>query len=798
MAGYIYVEARRQPDVMTAVDNVNFCYANHVQLIPVNEMPQLLNVKKPKEIKEGSFVRMKRPAKYAGDLAQIVEVEINANEVKVRLVPRIEYGSSEMNGSSAAKRKRPGNIRPAATLFNENEAKKETRYFVPRGKGRYEFHGEDYENGYLIKTFKISAIQLEDVNPTLEEATKFSRGTEDGDETRQELDLSSLAATLKSASAVAEFLPGDMVEIFTGEQKGVKGRAAAVLQDIVSIDVTEGVLHGQKIDAPSKTLRKLFKEGDHVKVLTHSKYHGETGLVLKIKDDRVTLLTDANNTEITVFSKDLRVALDSGGLIGLNKFDLFDLVELDAATVGCVIKVDRETVRVLDQNGSVRTLLPSSISSKLDKKRQTVATDREGTEIRTEDLVKEPGGQNREGEVIHIHRNFLFLMNRQTPENNGVFVVKSSNVQIKSAKGARTVDAPDLTKMNPALMGNAGGSRGAMAPPPKMAMGGRDNFEGKEVLVTRGPQKGLRGRVKDSTSTHLRLELESKPGVHTYPKEMLKMKDGSGQWVPLGSFGGRRPLGGMNPPGMPFGGGQPQRMPVMPAGARTPSGGHTPLGAGGFGGRTPAWNRQDGGRTPGWEREGPRLPVAAGDGGRTPGWQRDGGRTPAWTAAGARMPAWSAGGPDGSRTAYGGGVVSCLFSVEVALTFAGLRFRFKDASVQLPVGANARRVVQQLGRARRQRGDARRRRPDARRRVPLGAHAGCHGRRTNSARARRQQRVHAGPVRGRALRPIRHAGGVGADAARVRGDAGRVQRGDARCVCGGDAVQRRDAGGVRG
>ena len=560
MAGYIYVEARRQPDVLAAIDNVNFCYANHIQLIPVSEMPQLLNVKKPKEIKEGSFVRMKRPAKYAGDLAQIVEVEINANEVKVRLVPRIEYGSSEMNGSSAAKRKRPGNVRPPAALFNENEAKKETRYFVPRGKGRYEFHGEDYENGYLIKTFKISAIQLEDVNPTLEEATKFSRGTEDGDETRQELDLSSIAATLKSASAVAEFLPGDMVEIFTGEQKGVKGRAAAVLQDIVSIDVTDGVLKGQKIDAPAKTLRKLFNEGDHVKVLTHSKYHGETGLVLKVKDDRVTILADANNTEITVFSKDLRVALDSGGPVGLNRFDLFDLVELDAATVACVIKVDRETVRVLDQDGSVRTLLPSSISSKLDRKRQTVATDREGTEIRTEDLVREPGGQNREGEVIHIHRNFLFLLNRQTPENNGVFVVRSNNVQIKSAKGARTVDTPDLTKMNPALMANAGGNRGAMAPPPKMAMGGRDHYEGKEVLVTRGPQKGLRGRVKDSTSTHLRLELESKPGVHSYPKEMLKMKDGSGQWVPLGSFMGRRP-GPMGPPGNPasFGGEQRRR-----------------------------------------------------------------------------------------------------------------------------------------------------------------------------------------------------------------------------------------------
>ena len=120
-----------------------------------------------------------------------------------------------------------------------------------------------------------------------------------------------------------------MVEIYQGEQQGVYGRATAVHGDIVTISVTEGELRGQRIESPMKSLRKKFRDGDHVKVIGGSKYQDEVGMVIKVKDDRVTFLSDSNNQEITVFSKDLREATDSGITLQFAKYDLYDLVQLE-------------------------------------------------------------------------------------------------------------------------------------------------------------------------------------------------------------------------------------------------------------------------------------------------------------------------------------------------------------------------------------------------------------------------------------------------------------------------------------
>jgi transcription elongation factor SPT5 len=338
MAGYVYVEARKQADVMEACENISFCYPRtNMVLIPINEMPDLLRVTKSKELEPGMYVRMKRPPLYAGDLAEVIGVEQNGLDVTVRIVPRLDYGLNEDNNgpAQAQKRTRFGKPifmgpRPPQRLFNEAEAKKKHMKYLSSnstlGKRAWTYRNENYEDGYLIKDVKINWLQAEDVNPTLEEVTKFATGAEDGTDS---LDLAALAATLKSNTSGAAYLPGDMVEIYQGEQQGVYGKAISVHGDIVTLEVLEGYLKGQTIEAPVKTLRKKFKEGDHVKVIGGSKYHDEVGLVIKTKDDRVTLLTDSNNQEITVFSKDLRVASASTNLPGVSKYDLYDLVQLE-------------------------------------------------------------------------------------------------------------------------------------------------------------------------------------------------------------------------------------------------------------------------------------------------------------------------------------------------------------------------------------------------------------------------------------------------------------------------------------
>ena len=599
MAGYLYVEARRQADVLSSLDGIMNVYPRtKVVLVPIKEMPDLLRVTKSEQLHPGGYVRIKR-GKYHGDLAQIDEVETNGLEASLRIVPRLDYGQNEDSNApmvdggirgEAAKRKRAGAlgvnnvaVRPPPRLFSEAEAKKKHYKYLEQtsmvDKKHWKYLGENYVNGFLIKDFKIQHLITQDVNPTLEEVTRFTAGADDGTEN---LDLSALAATLKKNTANDSYLPGDVVEVYEGEQSGVTGKAVGVRGDIVTISVTSGDLRGQNIEVPMKGLRKRFSEGDHVKVIGGSRYRDEVGMVVGIHKDTVTLLSDLSMQEITVFSKDLREASDSGVAGGLGRYDIHDLVQLDPATVGCVTKVDRETMRVLDQNGSTRSAMPSQVA-KIERRKTAVATDRNGSEIRIDDTVREVGGEAKQGVIIHIHRSFLFLHNREQTENSGMSVVRANNVATVAAKGGRVAQTnnsgPDLNKMNPAMMRNGANGNTPMGPPKSF---GRDRALGQTVTIRKGAYKGLLGIVKDTTDTEARVELHTKGKTITVPKDTLGFKNPlTGQRMDYSSFAGSRGRGG---------GGR---------GDHNGVGGMTP-------GRQPEWS---GSRTP--------LPMA---GGRTPAW----------------------------------------------------------------------------------------------------------------------------------------------------------------------------------
>lgn len=337
MAGYVYVETRRQADIIPALDGVMNCYPrSKIVLVPIKEMPDLLRVKKSEILQEGAYVRLKR-GRYAGDLAQIEVVDANGIDVTLRIVPRLDYGLSEDSKPPTAngeKRKRAlgGNstIRPPQRFFSEAEArKKHSKFLQPVGalsRKSFIYMGETYESGFLMKDFKINHLNASDINPTLEEVTKFTSGGDDGNEN---LDLTALAASLRANTTSDNFLPGDDVEVYEGEQKGVRGRTAAVQGEIASLLITEGVLEGKILDVPVKSLRKRFKQGDHVKVIGGSRFRDEVGLVVRIKGDQVTIVSDLSMQEISVFSKDLRVAADSGVAGGVGNYDIHDLVLLE-------------------------------------------------------------------------------------------------------------------------------------------------------------------------------------------------------------------------------------------------------------------------------------------------------------------------------------------------------------------------------------------------------------------------------------------------------------------------------------
>lgn len=289
---------------------------------------------------------------------------------------------------------------------------------------------------------------------------------------------------------------------------------------------------------------------------------------------------------------------------------------------------------------------------------KSIATDRDGFEIRIGDTVKEVQGELRQGTILHIHRGFAFLYNRELNENLGVFAARTTNLRTVAAKGAPVNAGPELTKMNPAMQRQMGG--GSMPPPPVARTGGRDRAIGQTVIVRQGPYKGLLGIIKDTTATAARVELHSNLRTVSVEKDKLTFKTytfslrGANN-SPQGNmtyqeFANRRGPGA-SVPGTPQTSFTWSSTPTASEGGRTPEygmGSRTPAYRG-DGGRTPAWNAGSSSRTPAWTGSGSKTPAWGGNSSsKTPAWGTSGSRTPAWTSSGSRTPAW--GNRDGGRT----------------------------------------------------------------------------------------------------------------------------------------------------
>lgn len=164
MKGYIYVEAFKQPDVISGLDGIPSVFArSKAMMIDIKEMPDLLRVHKTPVLEAGTWVRLKRPAKYAGDLAEVRNVTENGLEARVRYIPRLDYGVRDEVISADGKRKRmPGaaGVRPPQRLFSEVEARrrnpKALQALTGLGfKNAWLYSGEEFINGFLEKDIKI-------------------------------------------------------------------------------------------------------------------------------------------------------------------------------------------------------------------------------------------------------------------------------------------------------------------------------------------------------------------------------------------------------------------------------------------------------------------------------------------------------------------------------------------------------------------------------------------------------------------------------------------------------------------
>jgi transcription elongation factor SPT5 len=294
LKGYIYIEARSMSDVQAAVDKMNNIYASKISIVPMEEMVDVVTIrKKVVALRPGSWVRISR-GKFKGDLAQVVDVFENEDTAEVKVIPRMAPEKKE----SGPKRKAGVAREPPRLLVFKDLDRAEIRHL---NEGRFNYKGDIFDDqGFQYRTVKLNLLHTDGVRPSLEELARFSV-TAEGERERAAL-VSSITDQADDQSMYA-FSVGDRVVVNEGELKNALGTVLTVDRNSVVVTMQDEAL-GEVTFEPSK-LSKFYQLGDHVKVI-RGKHKDDMGMITQVQDQVITIFSDLSLEQISVFSKDIQ------------------------------------------------------------------------------------------------------------------------------------------------------------------------------------------------------------------------------------------------------------------------------------------------------------------------------------------------------------------------------------------------------------------------------------------------------------------------------------------------------------
>lgn len=597
--GYVYIESYKQPHVKAAIEGVSALNQYKQEMVPIKQMTDIMKVLKLNvTLKRNQWVRIKRGI-YKDDIAQVYHLAEAQNKVELKLIPKIDYTRLRGALKVAAKndpdapKKKPK--RPTAAKLFDPEAVRAIGGEVTKNNDFFVFEGNKYtEKGFLIKSFPLNAIDSDGVTPTLSELEKFELSPE-----TISLELGD-SGTATASKIINHFSTGDNVEVCDGELLNLRGKIIAVDNDTITMMPQHDDLK-EPIEFNSKELRKYFEQGNHVKVQS-GKYEGSTGLVVRVRDNYVIVLSDTSIHEMEVLPQHLQLCGNiASGVDSHGQYQLTDLVQLDAQTVGVIVRLERDCFHILSMYEKIIKAKPGSISKKHSHRKTSL--DCQQNLIEVKDIVKVIDGPHagEKGEIKHLFQSFVFLYSRTYVKNGGIFICKTKHVQLDggmkvttSCKISAGYMSPRISSSSPSAGsyrrggGYRGGGRGGMP--------GRDRTViNQTVKITGGPYKGHIGYVKDATDSLAKVELHSicqtisvdrshialigqptkQQSTDTfYTKNNTQTATSDGSQTPVhGTYGSKTPMYG-------------SQTPMYDVGSRTPH----------YGSMTP---NHDGSRTPG-------------------------------------------------------------------------------------------------------------------------------------------------------------------------------------------------------
>jgi hypothetical protein len=154
-----------------------------------------------------------------------------------------------------------------------------------------------------------------------------------------------------------------------------------------------------------------------------------------VDDNIVTLLSDLSMKEIRVLSSDIQECTEvTSGRLELGSYELHDLVQI-GSSVGIIVKIERDSFRILDTGGHVQTVLLQEMGNKRNNKNAT-SFDGHRNPVVQNDMVAVVDGlhKGRNGVVKHVYRYNAFVYCKEVLENGGIIVVKCAHLNLLGGK----------------------------------------------------------------------------------------------------------------------------------------------------------------------------------------------------------------------------------------------------------------------------------------------------------------------------------------------------------------------------
>ena len=190
-------------------------------------------------------------------------------------------------------------------------------------------------------------------------------------------------------------------------------------------------------------------------------------------------------------------------------------------------------------------IVPIQSVTKRKINRNATALDSQNNNLNVGDIVNVIDGPftNRQGQIKHLYRHFVFIFSRTLTENGGLFVCKARNLllaggasKVSSIPSSNPINAPYMSPRvmsspsphisssgSSSIHSNSPASSGGRTPTSTGSGGGiktpfsslnnirRDtSLIGQTVRISQGPYKGYVGIVKDATESTCKIELHAK------------------------------------------------------------------------------------------------------------------------------------------------------------------------------------------------------------------------------------------------------------------------------------------------